>query len=228
MPPRYGHFCLAARTLETVGERWSLLIVRDLMNGPRRFGDLRRLLTNVTAKWLTIRLRHLEVEGIVTRTQPADRREVWYELTDKGRDLAPLLDALVLWGLKHERRPLAADEVAHPEHLIAGLVVALNEIAPRPSGRRLWRVDFGEPEGSFGLAFDGERWSRVAEARRPDVVVRTTARDWADFIAQPPGARRIAGGGIELEGEPERVDELLRVFRAPKATPGRRGGLRAT
>src|SRR5919109_2760881 len=135
MRASYGHFCLAARTLETVGDRWSLLIVRDLLAGPRRFGELRRLLTNVTPKWLTIRLRQLEQEGIVTRDQQPGRREVWYELTEKGRDLAPVLEALVAWGLKYERHPLAADEAAHAEHLISGLIVALDEVAPRPAGR---------------------------------------------------------------------------------------------
>src|SRR6266508_5739044 len=126
MKTSYGHFCLAARTLETVGDRWSLLIVRDLLAGPRRFSDLRRLLTNVTAKWLTIRLRQLEADGIVSRDHQPGRREVWYELTDKGRDLAPVLEALVAWGLKYERRPLEAGEAAHADHLIAGIAVALN------------------------------------------------------------------------------------------------------
>ena len=54
---RYRHFCPAARALEVVGEKWSLLIVRDLLAGPRRFSDLRRSLTAITAKWLSARLR---------------------------------------------------------------------------------------------------------------------------------------------------------------------------
>src|SRR6266542_4594413 len=151
MKTSYGHFCLAARTLETVGERWSLLVVRDLLTGPRRFSDLRRLLTNVTPKWLTIRLRQLEHEGIVTREQQPGRREVWYELTEKGRDLAPVLEALVAWGLKYELHPLEADEAAHPEHLVAGLVVALNEAGRKPARRRRWRFEFSEPQSSFAL-----------------------------------------------------------------------------
>src|ERR671935_1608802 len=176
MTTSYGHFCLAARTLDTVGDRWSLLIPRALPGAPRRFGDLRRLLTTVTPKWLTIRLRRLESEGIVTRRQEPGRREVWYELTEKGRDLSPVLEALVAWGLKHERHPLGADEAAHAEHLIPGLIVALNNVAPKPAGRRLWRFDFSEPEISFALAFDGQRWAVAENGERPHLVGRTTPR----------------------------------------------------
>src|SRR5439155_10263400 len=64
---RYQHFCPAARALETIGEKWSLLIVRDLLGGPRRFSDLRRSLATITSKGLSARLRALEADGIVTR-----------------------------------------------------------------------------------------------------------------------------------------------------------------
>jgi DNA-binding HxlR family transcriptional regulator len=214
MKTNYGHFCLAARTLETVGDRWSLLIVRDLLTGPRRFSDLRRLLTNVTAKWLTIRLRQLEADGIVTRDQEAGRREVWYELTKKGRDLAPVLEALVSWGLEHERHPLGADEAAHPEHLMAGLAVALNEGAPKPSRRRTWRFEFGDEEGSFDLAFDGNRWSLDGAEHAPDAVVSTTPRAWAQFITRPPARRRLPTREIRLNGPADRVAELVETFGA--------------
>jgi DNA-binding HxlR family transcriptional regulator len=214
MSTSYRHFCLAARALETIGDRWSLLIVRDLLPGPRRFGELRRLLTHVTAKWLTIRLRQLEEEGIVTRKQQPGRREVWYELTEKGRDLAPVLEGLVAWGLKYERHPVAADEATHAEHLIPGLIVALNGVAPRPAGRRLWRFDFSDPENSFALAFDGKRWSIVENGARPDVVVNTTPRAWADFVTRPPTKRRLPSREIRLSGDDDRVAELVDVFLA--------------
>jgi DNA-binding HxlR family transcriptional regulator len=214
MRTSYGHFCLAARTLETVGDRWSLLIVRDLLAGPRRFGELRRLLTNVTPKWLTIRLRQLEQEGIVERHQEPGRREVRYELTEKGRDLAPVLEALVAWGLKYERHPLAPEEAAHAEHLIPGLTVALNGVAPKPAGRRLWRFDFSDPVRSFALAFDGKHWALAENGGRPDVVVSTTPRAWADFVTGPPSRRRLPSREIQLEGESDRVAEFADTFQA--------------
>jgi DNA-binding HxlR family transcriptional regulator len=215
MTSSHGHFCPAARTLETVGDRWSLLIVRDLLAGPRRFSDLRRLLTNVTPKWLTIRLRQLETRGIVTRDQQAGRREVWYDLTDKGRDLAPVLEALVAWGLKYERHPLAPDETAHPEHLAAGLAVALNHAAPKPPRPRTWRFEFGPGDSSFVVAFDGERWSLADADRQPDVVIHTTPRAWADLVTQPPARRRLPTRAIRISGAPDRIAELIQTLTAP-------------
>jgi DNA-binding HxlR family transcriptional regulator len=212
----YGHFCLAARTLETVGDRWSLLIVRDLLPAPRRFSDLRRLLTHVTAKWLTIRLRQLESEGIVVRNPQPGRREVWYELTDKGRDLAPVLDALIAWGLKHERRPLDDAEAAHPEHLMAGIAVALNDRGMKPAGRRVWTFDF-DSDGSFSLAFDDGHWSLTDGASQPDVVVVTTPRGLAEFIATPREERRLPSAEIRLSGEADRVTEVVEAFGARPA-----------
>lgn len=217
MKTSYGHFCLAARTLEAVGDRWSLLIVRDLLLGPRRFSDLKRLLTNVTPKWLTIRLRQLEADGIVSRDQKEGRREVWYELTEKGRDLAPVIEALLVWGLKHERHPPGADESAHPEHLVAGITVALNELAPKPARPRAWRFEFGDAEGSFVLVFDGERWSTDGAERSPDVVVGTSPRALAEFVMRPPGKRRLPTSEIALSGEADRIAELVRAFRAAPA-----------
>jgi DNA-binding HxlR family transcriptional regulator len=213
----YGHFCLAARSLETVGDRWSLLIIRDLLSGPRRFSDLRRLLTNVTAKLLTIRLRQLEADGIVTRNQMAGRREVWYELTEKGRDLAPVVEALLAWGLKHERHALAADEAAHPEHLMAGLTVALNDSAPQTARSRAWRFEFGDAEGAFDVAFDGKRWSLDGADRAPDVVVSTTPRAWAEFVTRPPARRQLPSRAIRLSGAKDRVAELVETLGAAPA-----------
>src|SRR6476646_6452377 len=92
---RYEHFCPVSRALETIGERWSLLIVRDLLAGPRRFSELRRSLAAITPKWLSARLRALESDGIVTR-EAAGEREVWYHLTPKGQALEPVFDALLV------------------------------------------------------------------------------------------------------------------------------------
>ena len=113
----YDHFCLTARALERVGDRWSLLVIRDLLTGAKRFTDLMDRLGGITPKTLSQRLRELEDTGIVTADRKPGRREVWYRLTPAGADLGPVLDALGRWGLQHAwRRPQAGAHRAAVQH----------------------------------------------------------------------------------------------------------------
>ena len=125
---RYQHFCPAARALETIGERWSLLIVRDLLGGPRRFSELHRSLTAITPKWLSARLRALEADGIVTRDVIGER-EVRYQLTPKGQALEPVFDALLVWGMDYALGPPRHGEAIHPGRAIDA--AALPQSPPR-------------------------------------------------------------------------------------------------
>src|SRR2546430_8628493 len=93
----YDHFCAVARALERVGDRWTLLVVRDLLTGPKRFTDLMDRMAGITPKTLTQRLRDLEADGLVDVDRVAGRREVWYRLSPAGEDLGPALDELLLW-----------------------------------------------------------------------------------------------------------------------------------
>src|SRR5262249_3831350 len=119
----YRHFCMMARALEVVGERWSLLIVRDLLLGPQRFTDLARSLPEMPPPRRTNRLRQLEAAGVVTRELPSSGREVWYRLTEAGLELAPVVDALTLWGIEHAFAPPQAGEPVPPVPLMIGTKV---------------------------------------------------------------------------------------------------------
>src|SRR4051812_7250861 len=97
----YGQYCALARALDLVGGRGTLLVVRDLIMGPKRFTDLLEGLPGIGRNLLVARLRHLEAEGIVRRATlapPAASRV--YELTDEGRDLAVALGPLTRWGAR--------------------------------------------------------------------------------------------------------------------------------
>src|SRR5947208_14695430 len=105
---RYQQYCALARALDVAGDRWTLLIVRELAPGPRRFTDLVDGLPGISRKLLTERLRALEGDGIVARRElePPAARQV-YELTDDGRDLAHAMAPLIAWGARRigERKP---------------------------------------------------------------------------------------------------------------------------
>jgi DNA-binding HxlR family transcriptional regulator len=95
----YRERCPIARALDAVGERWALLVVRELLLGPQRFSDLRRALPGASTNMLTDRLRELEARGIVRRRAlPPPAASSVYELTGRGRELEPVIDALGAWG----------------------------------------------------------------------------------------------------------------------------------
>src|ERR687895_1326330 len=98
---RYQQYCALARTLNVAGDRWTLLIVRELAPGPRRFTDLIEGLPGIPRKLLTDRLRALERDGIIDRKElpPPAARQV-YALTDDGRDLAVAMAPLIAWGAR--------------------------------------------------------------------------------------------------------------------------------
>src|SRR5580765_8156853 len=95
----YGDRCGVARALDLVGERWALLVVRELLLGPKRFTDLRAGIPHVSADVLTQRLKELERAGVVRRgTLPPPAGSRIYELTERGRELEPIVIALGRWG----------------------------------------------------------------------------------------------------------------------------------
>lgn len=219
MPRVYQHFCPVARSLEVIGERWSLLIVRDLLRGPQRFTDLQRYLHRITPRRLTLRLRDLETAGIVERDRQSGRREVWYRLTKKGRDLAPVIEGLAAWGQRHAMRPPLPGEAVHPEQVMAGMTFALNRRGRTLPGPAAWLLAFS-PGDPFTLTFDGERWRfRRGAAANPDVTVSTAAEHWAAFLTVDRSERPRYAAAMRLEGEPERVEEFLRTFGVRPARP---------
>ncbi|MHB9858074.1 winged helix-turn-helix transcriptional regulator [Streptomyces sp. YIM S03343] len=113
MSPRrsYDQYCSTARALDLVGDRWTLLIVRELLAGPRRYTDLHADLPGVSTDMLASRLKDMERDGLATRRRLAPPAAVFvYELTPRGRELQPVLEALGKWGEPElgERRPTDA------------------------------------------------------------------------------------------------------------------------
>lgn len=117
----YGQYCGLARALELVGERWALLVVRDLLLGPKRFSDLRRGLPRIPTNILAARLRDLEHAAILRRrVLPRPAASVVYELTEYGEDLKPILLSLGAWGARSLREP-RPDETLTAESLVLAL-----------------------------------------------------------------------------------------------------------
>jgi DNA-binding HxlR family transcriptional regulator len=233
----YEHFCVLARAMERVGERWSLLVVRDLLSGPKRFTDLMDRCAGITPKTLTQRLRELQDAGILTADRVAGRREVRYQLTAAGAALAPAVHALTWWGLQHAWRPPHPGEPLHPEHLLHALAQVLNHTGHRQSAH--WHLTLdrtgsyhlhtagtggtggtggkGETGGAGGTAGTGWTLSTNGPGTPPDVTITCTASGWTAFITEPT-ARRATELGIDIHGAPAARRTLYRLLRALPAT----------
>lgn len=123
MPARtYGQYCGFSRALEVVGERWALLIVRDLLVGPKRFSDLQRGLPGIPSNILTARLKELEESGVVVRAVvPRPSNAIVYELTEVGRELEEPVIALGRWGAKRLGDP-RRDEIVTEDSMATALL----------------------------------------------------------------------------------------------------------
>jgi DNA-binding HxlR family transcriptional regulator len=211
----YGHFCLVARALERVGDRWSLLVIRDLLTGAKRFTDLIERLGGITPKTLSQRLRELEEGGILTADRQAGRREVWYRLTSAGADLGPVIDALRGWGLQHAWRWPHPGEPLHAEHLLHTAVQVIDRAADNHESAR-WHLRLDGDD--YLVCSDGERWTLRAEAPSTpaDVTVTGTAAGLAALIfGQSDRDLAIAGGPEPVQ----RFKNLLGTLATIVATP---------
>jgi len=205
---------MGARALEVVGERWSLLIIRDLLPGPRRFTDLVRSLNPITPTRLTDRLRRLEAAEVIEREPAETGNEVWYRLTDAGRDLGPAIDELAFWGIEHAREPPRSDEPTHGEAAMLGTKVWLNRYSPAPPDGLVWVWRFSG-EDSYSLLAEDDSWdvTRGAEDGAA-VTVDAAAEVWAAFLTTPREKRRLPAKGIKLEGKRSEVRRFAKLFKA--------------
>jgi DNA-binding HxlR family transcriptional regulator/putative sterol carrier protein len=225
---RYSQYCALARALDVAGDRWTLLIVRELAPGPRRFTDLIDGLPGVSRKLLTDRLRALERDGIIARKElpPPAARQV-YELTSDGRDLAHAMAGLIAWGARRigERDPSESFRARWPAVAMAGL--ADREAAKGVSETYQYLV--GDAAFHF-IVDDGSIELRDGRAQDPAVTLTTDEETWADTASgKITASSAIATGALRVAGEPQAVKRLRRIFsrnhmlaQAEAAVPGAR------
>jgi DNA-binding HxlR family transcriptional regulator len=201
----YDHFCTVARALELVGDRWSLLVIRDLLTGAKRFTDLMDRLGGITPKTLSQRLGELKDAELVAVDREPGRREVWYRLTPAGADLGPVIEDLNWWGLRHAWRWPRPGEPLHAEHLLRSAIQAIDLAAGDDEPAR-WHFRL---DGTDYLAeSDGGHWSLTAQAPPApvDVTITATTRALAAFIFAGSDA------GIDVTGETESVRQFRRLI----------------
>jgi DNA-binding HxlR family transcriptional regulator len=182
-PRAYGQYCGFARALELIGERWAMLIVRDLLVGPKRFTDLVRGLPGIPSNVLTTRLKALEAGGVIQRRlQPPPSRGVAYEMTPYGAELETVVVALGKWGAKTLGDP-RPDETVTQDSLITALRTTF-----QPDAARAMHATFALRVGPLALH------ARVDDGH---VTVAGGAPEDADVtIEAGPGIRALMAGEI--------------------------------
>ena len=199
----YGQRCPLARALDLIGERWTFLVVRELLLGPRRYTDLLDGLPGVGTNILAARLATLQSAGLVAkRTLPAPTAVTVYELTDAGRALRPTVRALSEWGEQHGA-PVTDEQSVRPGWI-------LSSVARRGSrlhdGRscELW---VGGDVFELAAA-DGELSVAAGRAPSPDAVV-TMPADVFYALATRRTTPQAASRRIEVEGDPNVASGVL-------------------
>ena len=208
---RYNQYCGAARALDVVGDRWTLLIVRELKLGPRRFTDLIEGLPGISRNLLTERLRTLERDGIISRDElpPPAARQV-YELSADGRELADAMIPLVAWGAGRlgVRRP---DE-SFRSHWAA---LAMATFADRDAAKGVnetYQYFVGDSAFHFTVG-DGKIELHHGRAENPAVTVTTDEDTWAKIAGgQITASSAAATGTLTLAGEAPARARLSRIL----------------
>ena len=215
---RYDQYCALARTLDVAGDRWTLLIVRELVPGPRRFTDLLDGLPGISRKLLTERLRDLERDDIITRRKlpPPAARQV-YELADDGRDLASAIRPLIGWGLRRLGQRNVGESF-HPRWSAVAMAATANHTASADINETYQYV-VGDSAFYFRVE-DGSVDVHDGWAREPAVVVTTDEKTWAEIASgKLKGTAATAAGRVSISGDRQAEKRLRRTF-SRKQLPG--------
>jgi DNA-binding HxlR family transcriptional regulator len=214
----YGDGCAIAQALDVVGERWALLVVRELLLGAKRFTDLKKGLPNASPNVLSERLRELERAGVIKRDKlPPPAASRVYELTEWGQELEETVFALGHWGTRSPSPP-PTDPVGADSIMLA--LKARFDPAAADGLRASYELRFGEDR--FRLAIS-ERAIHVARggAEQPDATIETDPRTLFAVLwdgRSLTGAQR--SGVLRIEGDAGAVKRLVGLFtlRAPAST----------
>lgn len=205
----YNQNCPIAMGLDVLGERWTLLILRELVGGPRRYSDLRAELPGIATNLLAERLKELETVGLVDRAElPPPIARTVYTLSDIGwQGVLPVLQSFAWFGLDRIE-PIDRGPVSPLTGFLAGIVLAFDPLKA------------GDLKAAYRIEIDGRRFDfavkqgRLAAAHgQPAVTVTASAADLAATRLEPTEAKRKAAlRRVKFEGEDDAVDALRTVF----------------
>jgi DNA-binding HxlR family transcriptional regulator/putative sterol carrier protein len=209
----YDDGCAAAHALDLVGERWALLVVRELLLGPKRFTDLRAGLPNASPNVLAQRLRELEKAGVVRRRKlPPPAASRVYELTEWGLELEPIVISLGRWGARSPSKPRSA--ALGVDSLVLSFRTMFDARAAEGL-RASYELRLGEDR--FRAVVDDGRFEIArGNADRPDAAIRTDPATLAALVYEGRSlAEALRSGDLKIEGNRQAVERFIGLFALP-------------
>ncbi|MFE1228769.1 winged helix-turn-helix transcriptional regulator [Streptomyces sp. NPDC058745] len=211
----YNQYCATARTLDLVGDRWTLLLIRELLTGPKRYGDLQTSLRGLGTGLLAARLKHLEREGLVHKiTLPPPARTPAYALTEAGQELGPAVLSLARWGMKWAMGERRETETFHPGWAVLGLRACF-EAKAAAGLRAVYEFRVGD-EVFHARIDDGTIEALHGPAQHPDATISMSEDVFIGVTGQKQTlAEAIATGAATASGDTEALRRLNGLFRLP-------------
>lgn len=208
----YGQYCGLALALDRIGDRWTLLIVRELLPGPARFGELHDALPGIATNLLTRRLRDLEDAGLLERTTlPAPANVPVYELTPLGRALGPVVREISLWGVRF-MEGAEFQRPANPRSMVMGMSVMASTVSIDGLEATLHLLLDGY---DIAITLDGEQADFSLGA--PPESDASIATDYEPLVAMLKGRATphelIDDGKIVITGDADAAMCLFELFR---------------
>jgi DNA-binding HxlR family transcriptional regulator len=216
---QYGQFCSVARALDLLGDRWAMLVVRELLLGPKRYTDLLDGLPGVGTNVLAVRLRELEDSGILIRQKlPPPAPATVYALTDDGRALRPVVDELARWGLRLMDGPKRGDAM-RVGWLVYSLAISASASGMREGSELELRVG-GEPHTV--TVRDGRFEARQGAAVDPISVIDARPASLFQLATGREQRRELEGSGrIAIDGDRRAARRFLDAANGAWLEPAR-------
>jgi DNA-binding HxlR family transcriptional regulator len=218
----YDQFCPVAKALDVVGERWTLLLVRELLLGPRRFTDLLGALPGLGSSLLAERLKQLELAGVIRRVQlPPPAGSTAYQLTDVGRGLGAVVRALASFGARLLGTPSPEDAVR--ADLLALYAAASAEPQAMTGPRQTCQLHVDDTVVHIRTGGGAARAGSGPAPEGADAVIRTDQAGFVDLaLSRRTLAEVVASGQAEVSGDAEAIDRAALLFASVRgdAAPG--------
>jgi DNA-binding HxlR family transcriptional regulator len=207
----YSQYCPLARALDVIGERWTLLLVRELLSGPKRFKDLQDALIGIGTNLLSTRLKDMEKNDLVVRSKlPPPGVAMVYELTERGRRLDEVVLSLARWGTGLLEEPRKAGEHFRPHWLLHGMLSMYDPELGRDLRMTYeFRID---DEVFHVIVRDGKASGDMGRAQRPDLVWMSDSRAFMELVFGVTPVDKAANSNALVVGDRDTLQQVLELF----------------